>query len=33
MTLNGDSLYLYGGIAGDGIRDEMLRFDLSKYIK
>lgn len=30
MILYGDSLYLYGGIAGDGIRDEMLRFDLSK---
>ncbi|CAD8132047.1 unnamed protein product [Paramecium octaurelia] len=28
MIFYGDSLYLYGGIAGDGIRDEMLRFDL-----
>ncbi|CAK67427.1 unnamed protein product (macronuclear) [Paramecium tetraurelia] len=32
MALYGDSLYLYGGIAGDGIRDQMLRFDLSNFI-
>lgn len=32
MIFYGDSLYLYGGIAGDGIRDEMLRYDLSKNI-
>jgi hypothetical protein len=32
MALYGDSLYLYGGVAGEGIRDQMLRYDLSKYV-